>query len=425
MSMRTVKTLRSRTKLGAVVGLGCAVSMVALAACGTSPGAGSGNGPIPIGMLGPLTGPAGFAGQGIVDGAAVAIDAINAAGGVMGRKLTLIPGDDHLDPVDAITVAQHQISINHIVATIGPAANTLTATQRYYDAAHVPVIMWGGDDEFGPITDPLIWRCTPGDSQEGTAMALYAYKAGYRHPAFFFGTDANGATLGAAVRKAWIKLAGQASIAADVSFATGASSFRAEVSKLIAPHPDVIIFRTFGADAGVFFSNLKELNGLKIPMVSDDNSGAPAYAKVVGFSAVNGVLTSIQAGVISNPGVAIFNSLYKKYKGTQPVLLANTAYDGMNMLALAMVKAHSLNGTAIAKAIPEVENPNGVPVYSFAQGLAALKAGKTIHYDGVNSDMIPDKHHQVYGPFAAYRWVHSKTVFVLNMATKEVAAAGS
>ncbi len=102
-------------------------------------------------MLGPLTGPAGFAGQGIVDGANVAIDAINASGGIMGRKLTLIPGDDHLDPVDAITVAQHQISINHIVATIGPAANTLTATQRYYDAAHVPVIMWAATTSSVPL----------------------------------------------------------------------------------------------------------------------------------------------------------------------------------------------------------------------------------------------------------------------------------
>jgi branched-chain amino acid transport system substrate-binding protein len=424
--MRIFTLLRKRSTFSTAVPLVCALSLVSLAACGTSPGAASGgSGPIPVGMLGPLTGPAGFAGQGIVDGATVAIDAINASGGVLGRKVTLLPGDDHLDPVDAITVAQHQISINHIVATIGPAANTLTATQRYYDAAHVPVIMWGGDDEFGPITDPLIWRCTPGDSQEGTAMALYAYKAGYRHPAFFFGTDANGATLGAAVRKAWIKLAGAGSIAASVSFATGASSFRSEVSKLVAAHPDVIIFRTFGADAGVFFSNLKELNGLKIPMVSDDNSGAPAYAKVVGYSSVNGVLTSIQAGVISNPGVPIFNSLYKKYKGGQPVILANTAYDGMNMLALAMVKANSLNGIAIAKAIPEVENPKGVPVYTFAEGVAALKAGKTIHYVGVNSDMIPDSHHQVYGPFAAYRWVHNHTVFVLNMPTTQVAAAGS
>ena len=425
MRMGNFTTVGTRSRLMLVGHLGLALSLVSLAACGTSSGGASASGPISIGMLGPLTGPAGFAGQGIVAGANVAIDAINSAGGVMGRKLKLIPGDDHLDPVDAITVAQRQISIDHIVATIGPAANTLTATQRYYDAAHVPVIMWGGDDEFGPITDPLIWRCTPGDSQEGTAMALYAYKAGYRHPAFFFGTDANGATLGAAVRRAWTKLAGAGSVAADVSFATGASSFRSEVSKLVAGHPDVIIFRTFGSDAGVFFSNLKELNGLKIPMVSDDNSGTAAYAKVVGYNDVNGILTSIQAGVISNPGVPIFNSLFKKYQGTQPVILANTSYDGMNMLALAMVKANSLNGTAIAKAIAEVENPKGVPVYTFAEGLAALKAHKSIHYVGVNSDMIPDQHHQVYGPFAAYRWVHNHTVFVLNMPTNEVSAAGS
>ena len=155
-------------------------------------------------------------------------------------------------------------------------------------------------------------------------------------------------------------------------------------------------------------------------MVSDDNSGTAAYAKVVGYNDVNGILTSIQAGVISNPGVPIFNSLFKKYEGKQPVILANTSYDGMNMLALAMVKANSLNGTAIAKAIPEVENPKGVPVYTFAEGLAALKAHKTIHYVGVNSDMIPDEHHQVYGTFVADRWVHNHTVFVLNMTTRSL-----
>ncbi len=153
-------------------------------------------------------------------------------------------------------------------------------------------------------------------------------------------------------------------------------------------------------------------------MVSDDNSGAPAYAKVVGYSAVNGVLTSIQAGVISNPGVPIFNSLYKKYKGGQPVILANTAYDGMNMLALAMVKANSLSGLAIAKAIPEVENPKGVPVYTFAEGAAALKAGKQSTTNAYN-DVVPDRHPS---PFAAYSGTQPHRLR-LNMPTTQSRAA--
>jgi len=97
------------------------------------------------------------------------------------------------------------------------------------------------------------------------------------------------------------------------------------------------------------------------------------------------------------------------------------------MLALAIEKAHSTDGQAIARAIPEVEDPNNQQVYTFAQGLAALKAGKNIKYVGVGGPLDFDANHQVYGPFGAYKATDANggTRLIMSLSTDELRAAGA
>jgi branched-chain amino acid transport system substrate-binding protein len=396
---------RPKMLFAASVGLS---GTVLLAACATGAGATSGGtrlvgGQIPVGMVAPLTGIGGSAGVGALEGAEAAISQVNAHGGVLGHKIDLIIGNDNTDPVDAVPVVQKQISIDHVVASYGPAANTWPATRHYYDAAGIPVIVWGGEDDFPKLKDPLVYRDTPADSQLGVAMAVGAWELGYRRAAMLFGTDTNGAALGATVKAAWLKLGGK--IVANVSYTPGESSYRSEIQRIVSAHPQVILFRSLSTDAGTLFSALNELTpgGLSIPMVGDDTSDQTEFTKAIGIAASRKVLNSIDTGIVTGPGVTLFNKLFQTEFGTPPLSQANFAYDGINMIALAIEKAHSTSGSAIAKAIAEIENPANTPVYSFAQGLAALKAGKNIKYVGVSGPLTFDQYHHVFGPFAVYR----------------------
>jgi branched-chain amino acid transport system substrate-binding protein len=228
------------------------------------------------------------------------------------------------------------------------------------------------------------------------------------------------------VTKTWTKLGG--TVAATVDYAAEQNSYRSEVAKVIAAQPDVILFYMTAPTMGVMFANMKELNGgLTIPMVGDDSSLGPSFVNVVGLANHQKVVTSLTTGDVSSPGLDFFNKLYLKKMGHGVEPNANYGYDGVIMLALAIQKAGSTDGQAIAKAIQEIEDPNNQKVYTFADGVAALKAGHNIKYVGVGGPLDFDQNHQVYGPFGAYKATDTNggTQLILNLTADEIKAAAS
>jgi branched-chain amino acid transport system substrate-binding protein len=358
---------------------------------------------IPVGMVAPLTGIGASAGVGALEGAEVAISGINGSGGVLGRKINLIIGNDNTDPVDAVPVVQQQISVNHVVASYGPAANTWPATRHLYDNAGIPVIVWGGEDLLPHLKDPLVFRDTPADSVLGVAMAAGAWQLGYRRAAVLFGTDTNGARLGATVKAAWTKLGGK--IVANVSYNPGETTYRSVVQKIVSAQPQVILFRSLATTAGALFSALNQLEpgGLSIPMVGDTTAAQPDFTKAIGLAASQKVVYSTTTGTVTGPGVTLFNQQFMKIEGTAPLSQANFAYDGVNMIALAIERAKSTSGNKIAKAIATDEVSSHTHCYSFKQCLSLLKAHKEIKYVGVSGPLTFNKYHHVLGPFAIYR----------------------
>jgi hypothetical protein len=91
------------------------------------------------------------------------------------------------------------------------------------------------------------------------------------------------------------------------------------------------------------------------------------------------------------------------YKGQQPLASATYSYDATIALALAIDKAGTTNGPTYAKDIPLVTSPPGTVVYSYAQGLSDLKAGKKINYDGASGNMDYNTYHNVFGPYELVR----------------------
>ncbi len=397
--MRAKITDRKRCGTRAASTFGLLVAGSLAAACGSTSTATS-TGPINLGFVAPLTGIGASAGVGALEGGDVAIKAIDAAGGVLGRKVNLDIGNDNTDAVDAVPVVEKQLSVDNVVASYGPDSDLTTTVDRYYMAAHVPAIIWGGQDPLPSLINPYIWRITPADSQLGVAIALNAWLKGYRNAAFLFGNDDNGKALGQDVMAAWAKLGGK--VAANVQYTPGQTSYRSEIQQVVSAHPDVILFRSLATDAGTLFSAIKELEGVTIPMVGDDTSDQTGFTQAIGLAVQQKYVTSTDTGTVTGPGYDFFNTLYMKTEGHPPLSQANFAYDGVTLLALAIEKAGSTNPTAIAAAIPEVENPSNMAVYTYAEGLAALKAGHDIKFVGVSGPLTFDKYHHVYGPFAGY-----------------------
>lgn len=395
-----------------------------LAACQSGSSTGPNTGPIAIGFNGELTGNFAPDGLGALEGVQVGVDAVNAAGGVLGRQLTIVTGDNRGDPVDAVPVAQQQINLNNIVASVGPSGAFMVPCQRYYDRAGVATFMWGGDPEWDNITDPLMWRVTPSDSELSVAMAYFAWTKGYRKAALMFESNTAEQGLKADVSKAWQHLGG--TVAASVDLAIGESSYRSEVQTVTNAHPDVIFLAMGVSGAGVLFANMRELNGLSIPVVGDDKSHAPEFISAIGAAASQKALVSLDAGTYDSPSAKFFNDLYVKQEGHAPLGNGAYTYDAIVVLALAMALAQTTDGGKATAAIPRITDPNGQKVNNYADGLAAIKAGaKSIKYVGASGPLDFNQHHNVFGPFAAYvsTDTHGKLQLLVNFTAEQLQAA--
>jgi ABC-type branched-subunit amino acid transport system substrate-binding protein len=400
--------------------IGCAVGLVGLMGAGAAT---ADTGAITLGVLTAFTGRLSDLGAAMIQGAKVAEMAVNSAGGILGRKLVLATADTQGDSADAVPAVNKLIGVDHVVVIIGPETEEYYSTRPIWTRYKIPTEMQGGDVALDHETNPYFWRDSPSDSQLSVAMALYAYKKGYRRGALMMYTETSAQTLKAPLRKTFEKLGGK--MVADVNIQAGQTSYRSEVVKLIAAHPDVIFTQTDPATAAVLFSNFKELNNLAIPIVGTDLTGGDDYLKAITYPVANQHLISVYGTSVEGKGNDTFMAFFNKlYPGKEPLANANYAYDAVVSAALAIDKAGSTDGDKINAAMIPVTNPPGTKCYGYAECLKLLKAGTKINYEGASGSLDYNKYHNVFGPYGAFQCdLQGKENQIALMTDQELAEA--
>jgi ABC-type branched-subunit amino acid transport system substrate-binding protein len=398
--LKIPRTSRAFLSLTLVAGLG---TLTACASSSSSGGSGgSSSSPIVFGVLHPFTGAYASVGEAALQGVTVAASEINASGGILGHQLQIVHADTLGDPVDAVPAAQHMIATNHPVGIIGPGGLEIGSIQRILDADQIPFEFEGGDTAFDNTTDPMLWRDSPSDLQEGVAMALYALQKGYKRAAFMMSSITTAQDFIPYIQGAYKN--GGGTIVANETLTPGLTSYRTEALKVAQAHPQVIFSQMEPPTAAVLTQNFKEIDNLAIPIVASDTSAAAEWIKAVTAAVANKAVVSCEGATATSPASTAFMKYFNQdYKGQQPLASATYSYDATIALALAIDKAGTTNGPTYAKDIPLVTSPPGTVVYSYAQGLSDLKAGKKINYDGASGNMDYNTYHNVFGPYELVR----------------------
>jgi branched-chain amino acid transport system substrate-binding protein len=391
-------------------------ALLAVAGCGSSGSGGSAGskpppGAIVFGSEISLTGQFAPFGAGVSQGLKAAEAAVNGAGGVLGHKITLDVVDDASDPVDSVPKANLLVSQDHVKVQVGEAGPDAQAIYKIFTKAGIPFLTPGGDTFFDTNTDPLLWRLTPSDNQLGVAMALWAYHKGYRRAALLFSTGVE-QQLRAVVEATFKRLGG--SIVDNIAIEPGQTSYQSTVQGLVSSKPQVILAETDPPTMSVIVRELESLGAPNIPVVGTDTMIGSDMIKAVGASTLHHIMTNCEAGLFSSPATGIFTAAVKKTSGQAPQANAEFGYDGIIIAALAMDESHSTSGKVFNAAISKVTAHGGTPVYSYAQGLAALKAGKQITYIGASGPFYYDANHNVFGPFVCVRPTNSGTYSTLG-----------
>ncbi len=399
--------------------------MAVVAGCGSS--APSGNaikpGPINIGVVAPFSGPAAEFGTLISAPCYAATDLINQAGGILGHKIQCTPVDDTGDPADAVpNVTRAIATISNFDLAVGLETNTAATTVPLVNKAQINMVTTNGLTNYDTTTYKYFWRLTPADDANGAAMVQFAYNKGYKKIAVVFENNSTdtGNTPGIekAAAKLGVKLLTNTTIPAD------ASSYSSVASNVISLHPQAIIFDADPQSTATFLSNYSQLTGGKLlPMITATDSLTPDWYNAVSAA----VGTSFIFNKVDLVG-SYFSTSTQAFYTYRNALLANpkthsladtlatvgppaSIYDGINIMALAMLMAKSADPTVYNAYVNDVVTPKSgaVVVDTFAAGKKALSEGKKIQYVGVLGPVTFNKFHNFAGAFAAARFTGSTT----------------
>jgi ABC-type branched-subunit amino acid transport system substrate-binding protein len=370
-----------------------------------------------------------------------AIRVINAAGGVLGHKLSCLPVDDKGDPADAVPAAQRLIaSSTSLVGSLGVGSDVATTIMPLFEQAKIPVFSTTGQASFDKSTFTYFWRNLAPDDAQGYAMAVAVKKLGFTKAAAVFGNDIAAQGTAPTAIKGMQKLG--INLVANQALALDQGSYRSEVQALVTGGAQALV--TGGAQAIVSEADpqtsatyLSELSqqGHLVPMITDTVSQEPSWIKAVSGAIGRSKLSRLDTIVI--PYAPATTLAYKTYTAAllaskaqvpQPAqwntdLYSVADYDGVVIMALAMIAAHSTSPSVFNSYITKVTSPsaNAVVVHTFAAGKAALQAGKTIQYIGASGPSVFNQYHNSGGGFEMVRLTPSgQTVLVGPITAAEV-----
>ncbi|MGA7325284.1 MAG: ABC transporter substrate-binding protein [Rhodomicrobium sp.] len=327
--------------------------------------------PVKIGLVAALSGQSAKSGEGITRGLTIAIDEINARGGVLGgRMIELVRRDDESNPSKGQTAARELIDKEGAVALFGGIDSPVSL-------AIVPVVTEAKVPFMGD------WAAATNITRNGTspnyvfrvsAVDVLVDRALIKHAMTAFGSKVPGLML---VNNAWgesnLKGLTAAAGAAGVKLA-GSEKFDDKDADMT---PQLERLRSAGADSVILVGNaapgaqvIKSLQRLAwtVPVVSHWGISGGRFPELAGSGAskVHFIQTYSFFGHQNEVGKRVLAALMAKYpdiKGpgdvTPPVGVAN-AYDAMQLTALAIEKAGSTNGPKLREGFLGIERYQGL-----------------------------------------------------------------
>ncbi len=324
-------------------------------------GGGGGNGgEILVGEYGSLTGSEATFGQSTHNGIMMAMDEVNAAGGVNGKRIKVLTEDDQSKAEEAANAVTKLISQNSVVSVLGEVASSNSlAAAPICQSNKVPMITPSSTNPAVTEKGDYIFRLCFLDSYQGESTANYVTKQlGVKTAAILVDVKSDYSTgLANFFKQQFIKNGGK--IVAEQSYAKGDNDFRSQLTRVRAANPQIIFVPGYYNDIGQIAIQARDL-GMKQPLVGGDGWESPKLVEI-GGKALEGCYYSNH--YFPGDPSSIVQTFVQKYKdryGQTPDALAALAYDTARVLADSMKRAGKIEGPAIRDAIAATEGFGGV-----------------------------------------------------------------
>ena len=311
--------------------------------------------PIYIGILAPITGTQAVMSEDLITGSRLAQEEINAAGGVLGRRLELIIEDTETRPAPGMDAARKLVGVDRVpVISGGFSSGVALPIAKYLQERGIVGV-------FQPPTSPLfrevgsyIFLTNVLDNYKGKVIAEFAVEdSGKKKFGLMFPNNAFGIMLMKETIKNLERL--EAEIVSEVVYELNKVDYKAELQRLFARDPEVVIGTWYAKEGLVTVKQAYEmglLNVDKVPWYCPEITSSFAAA----MEDIPEVLEGIKGLNPLAPG-SLFMEKFKKKMGREPITAyAAMNYDALIMIAMAINFANSVDPTAIRDALPKIDD---------------------------------------------------------------------
>ncbi|MEO3872857.1 branched-chain amino acid ABC transporter substrate-binding protein [Nonomuraea sp. B12E4] len=312
-------------------------------------------GPIRLGMLVPQSGSEAAIGPYMTNAAQLAIDEINAKGGVLGRQLELKAADDACDPQTAVAAANKVVTEGIEVSVGGYCSGATLPTLPVFGKANVPVIIPAANSQ--ELVDQKlknVFLINGTGTQQAEAASKWIAKQGATKVALMH--DNTSYSKDIAVRTQPL-LGAKAVITEAVT--PKESDYSANIHNVLEKKPDFVYWTGYFQEGGLVIRQLRQA-GYKGSIMVADGSVSPKLGEIAGPDA-EGVFATMTPIPDTLPEAKGWIDAYTKKFGSAPGPYSNQAYDAVRLAAEAITKA---GGTDGAKVISALEGINGFKMFS-------------------------------------------------------------
>jgi len=337
------------------------VAVLSLALAGTAVAAPASKGEILIGNIQDLSGMTAAWGEGQTNGAQIAVDEINAKGGLLGRKVKLITYDFKGQVPESINAYNRLTGQDKVVAVLGSSNSAVhIALAPITASAKVPIVADAMDERAttpseGQVNKYIFLLSEPSSGQQARILASYALNT-LKYSKFAALYDqGNAFAVSLTAPFADYVMRNKGSMVASEPYVTGTKDFRTLLLKIKATEPDAIMLPNYLQDEIVITKQMREL-GIQIPVIGFNTLGTP-YAQSAAPDS-EGALFINNADLSDSAFAAMLGDYKTKFK-KDPVINVLFGYDNMMLVADAITRAKSTKPDDIVKALEQTKNFQG------------------------------------------------------------------
>jgi branched-chain amino acid transport system substrate-binding protein len=316
---------------------------------------------ITIGEYASLTGKEAAFGQSSHKGTLLAVEEINAGGGVLGRKIALVTEDDQSTPGQASTAVRKLIARDKAVAILGEVASSRSLEGApVCQASRVPMISPSSTNPKVTAIGSYIFRICFTDPFQGKVLAKFAHDTLRARRVGVLTSVSSAYSVGLAKYFTASFTASGGEIPAEEKYSEGDKDFHAQLTSIKASKIEALFVPGYYTEAALICKQAHEL-GLNVPIFGGDGWEAPELIEIGGADVEGCYYSTHYSPKASIPAVQAFVKKFQaRFGGETPDAMAALGYDSAMILADAIKRAGSTKGADIRAALAATKNFSGI-----------------------------------------------------------------